>query len=54
MSSEEDPNVGHASGHSVEEDDEDGFVWSAFGPSHRRTLSTTASAKQTTAVTRSR
>jgi hypothetical protein len=36
MSSEEDPNVGHASGHSVEEDDEDGFVWSAFGPAGTR------------------
>jgi len=34
--SSEDPNIGHASGYTVEEDEEDGFVWSAFGPAGHR------------------
>ena len=36
MSSDEDPTLGHASGYTVEEDDEDGFIWSAFGPAGTR------------------
>ena len=34
--SSDDPDIGHASGHSVEEDPDDGFVWSAFGPAGHR------------------
>ena len=30
--SSDDPQIGHASGYSVEEDPESGFAWSAFGP----------------------
>jgi hypothetical protein len=35
MSSDE-TNTGHASGYTVEEDPEEGFVWSAFGPAGHR------------------
>jgi hypothetical protein len=48
--SHDESETGHASGYTVEEDPDDGFVWSAFGPAgHREGTAATEAAAEAAA-----